>query len=705
MSEAVVGVGPGAPVAASTRSETGALAAVDRAYARIAEVDRPEVWITLRPRAEVEADVRAQLDRAAAGADLPLLGRLVAVKNNIDVAGIPTTAACPGATRTPERDATVVARLRDAGAVVLGATNLDQFATGLVGTRSPYGAVRAADHPDRISGGSSSGSAVAVALGIVDLALGTDTAGSGRVPAALNGLVGVKPTLGLVPTTGVLPACRSLDCVSVFARDLALAARATALIAGPDGQDALVRPVPADAPLAADERPVLAVPRPADLTALAPSWRAAFDRHLDALRAAGHVLREIDLSPFLAAARLLYDGAFVAERYAAVGALVDPADGPEPDGLDPVVAGIVRAAADLPAHRYAADLVRLAELRAEAEAALTGADALVLPTTTHHPTLAEVAAAPVAVNSRLGTFTNFCNLFGYAAVAVPVDPGTPAEAREHVGVMVLARPFQDAVALDVAARLLDVAGPDAWGALDETPAGAPEVLAAWHAPLVGPGAPATVVPGAGTPETATGAAPAADRAVDLLVVGAHLSGLPLHARLRRHGAVPVHPPVPASTAAPAGTPLTGGTVLPGGTVRTAPGYRLVALGDPLDRPGLVRAPGDPGRVTGELWRLPRPAVAELLTESLPPLGFGWVTLEDGRTVLGYLCEDAAARHLPSVPGGSWRDREASGAVPATSGGTPEVPDRASAASDVVPTGQPGSPAAGPGAPTTAPAAS
>jgi allophanate hydrolase len=603
---------------------TEALAVVDRAYARVAEVDRPEVWITLRPRADVEADVRAQAARAAAGADLPLLGRLVAVKNNIDVAGIPTTAACPGAGRLPGADATAVARLRAAGAVVLGATNLDQFATGLVGTRSPYGAVRSADHPDRISGGSSSGSAVAVALGIVDLALGTDTAGSGRVPAALQGVIGVKPSLGLVPTTGVLPACRSLDCVSVFARDLALAARATAIIAGPDGQDALVRAVPADAPLAAVEQPVIAVPRAADLDALDPLWRAAFDRHITTLRDAGHVLLEIDLRPFLAAARLLYDGAFVAERYAAVGTLVDS----DPDGLDPVVAGIIRAAADLPAHRYAADLVRLAGLRAEAEQALAGADVLLLPTTTHHPTLAEVAAAPVAVNARLGTFTNFCNLFGYAAVAVPVDPGTPAGAREHVGVTVLARPAHDAVALDVAARLLAVAGPAAWGALDGTPPAPSAVLDAWHAPA-----------GSRADRDGQRAGTRDGAPVDLLVVGAHLSGLPLHGRLRRHGA------------------------LPGGVVRTAPGYRLVALGDPLDRPGLVRAPGGTGQVTGELWRLPRAAVAELLTESLPPLGLGWVALEDGRTVLGYLCEDAAARSLPPVPGGSWRDRAASALAP------------------------------------------
>ncbi|MEU2632186.1 amidase family protein, partial [Kitasatospora sp. NPDC007106] len=187
---------------------------VRRAYARIAAADRPEVWIDLRPQAEAEAEAALVDARVAAGEHLPLAGTVCAVKGNIDVAGLPTTAGCPGYAYLPERDAPAVARLRAAGTVVLGTTNLDQFATGLVGTRSPYGAVRNALAPERIAGGSSSGSAVAVALGIADLALGTDTAGSGRVPAALNGIVGLKPAPGRVPTEGVVPACASVDCVA-----------------------------------------------------------------------------------------------------------------------------------------------------------------------------------------------------------------------------------------------------------------------------------------------------------------------------------------------------------------------------------------------------------------------------------------------------------------------------------------------------------
>lgn len=214
-------------------SQSQTLTRVRMAYARIDAVDRPEIWIDLRPQAEVEAEARSIDERLTAGDHLPLAGRLFAAKGNIDVHGLPTTAGCPAYAYTPEADAPVVARLRRAGALVLGTTNLDQFATGLVGTRSPHGAVRNAHDPSRISGGSSSGSAVAVALGIVDFALGTDTAGSGRVPAAFNGIVGLKPTRGLVPTTGVVPACASIDCVTVFARTLPEAEQALAHMASP----------------------------------------------------------------------------------------------------------------------------------------------------------------------------------------------------------------------------------------------------------------------------------------------------------------------------------------------------------------------------------------------------------------------------------------------------------------------------------------
>ncbi|MGW7165826.1 allophanate hydrolase [Streptomyces sp. NPDC054884] len=380
------------------------------AYDRVEAVDRPEIWIALRPREEAEAEARAIDERVAAGARLPLAGRLFAVKGNIDAAGLPTTAGCPAYAYEPAEDAPAVAGLRAAGALLLGTTNLDQFATGLVGTRSPYGAVRNAWDPARISGGSSSGSAVAVALGIVDLALGTDTAGSGRVPAAFNGIVGLKPTRGLVPTTGVVPACASLDCVTVFARTLAEAEQALAHMAA--------GPVPA-LPGRALGPWRIAVPPREQLGELDEGWGEAYEAAARQLTAAGAELRPLDLTPFTEAAAMLYESAFVAERYTAVGAFVDKATAESGAGLDPTVAGIIRAARDIPAHRLFADQDRLAALRTRALTELADADALLLPTAPGHPTLAEVAADPLGANARLGRFTNSTNLFDLAAVAAP----------------------------------------------------------------------------------------------------------------------------------------------------------------------------------------------------------------------------------------------------------------------------------------------
>ena len=383
---------------------------VRAAYDRIEAVDRPEVWIDLRPREEVEREARTIDERLAQGEQLPLAGRLFSAKGNIDVAGLPTTAGCPSYAYHPEADAPVVAGLRAAGAIVLGTTNLDQFATGLVGTRSPHGAVRNAYDPARVSGGSSSGSAVAVALGIVDFALGTDTAGSGRVPAAFNGIVGLKPTRGLVPTAGVVPACASIDCVTVFARTLR------------EAEQALSHMATGTAPSLPGRRPGpwrIAVPAREQLGELDEGWAQAYEAAVAQLAAAGATLRELDLSPFTEAAAMLYEGAFVAERYTAVGAFVDKAIEADDDSLDPTVAGIITRARDLPAHRLYADLDRLAALRTRALAELADADALLLPTTPGHPTLAEVAADPLGANARLGRFTNSTNLFDLAAAAVP----------------------------------------------------------------------------------------------------------------------------------------------------------------------------------------------------------------------------------------------------------------------------------------------
>lgn len=399
------------------------------------------VWISRRPQADVESELAQS--RAGAGA---LAGMRLAVKDNVDVAGLATTAGCPEFAYEPAADAPVVSGLRAAGAVVVGKTNLDQFATGLVGTRSPYGAVSDSRRPEYISGGSSAGSAVAVALGEADIAIGTDTAGSGRIPAAFQGIVGIKPTYGVLSAEGIVPACESYDCPTIFARDLDTANRAMAAMA----TGAPHRTWPADVRLAAPEPPVVAIP--GELPELDATWRAAFGDAVDRLRAAGATIVTVDINPFLAAAKLLYNGALVSERYAAVGEFIDtnPAA-----ALDPTVKAIITGARDIPAHRLIHDRREVERLRAVAMSQLDGADALLVPTAPMHPRLDEVAADPVGVNSRVGTYTNFCNLFDMCGVAVPF--GTAGEAQ--FGVTVLARAFDDAAAFDIAAMVTGEAVP------------------------------------------------------------------------------------------------------------------------------------------------------------------------------------------------------------------------------------------------------
>lgn len=424
----------------------------------------------------------------------PLAGIPFAVKDNLDIAGEPTAAAFPplsDAAPAP-RTATAVQRLIDAGAFPVGKTNLDQFATGLVGTRTPYGACHAVGHPDHVSGGSSSGSAVAVALGLVPLALGTDTAGSGRVPAAFNGIVGMKPTRGLVSTSGLLPACRSLDCVSIFTRTVTQACDALNVIAAPDSTDPYSRHKPAYQPLVPIEPRVIAVPdtlADQDLD-LDPEHRTAWKRALaHAHEVAEHVVT-FDPSPFLAAARLLYQGPWIAERWHAIAPLLGSSGIEHPD-LDPAVRAVLRSAPDVSGPDVFAGFDRLAELRRASEAVWNTADAILLPVTPGHPTHAQIAADPVGENARLGTYTNFVNLLDLCAIALPAglrDDGLP------FGVQLIAPAFHDEAVLDLAAR---------WSG--ETP----------------PQAAASVVPSGETL---------------LAVAGAHLSGLPLNGQLLALGA-------------------------------------------------------------------------------------------------------------------------------------------------------------------------
>jgi allophanate hydrolase len=567
----------------ATRLRAGALPADElrAAHARIRGWNDPALFIHL-----------AEPAAAGGAASGPLAGVALAVKDNIDVAGMPTTAGCPQFAYQPLADATVVARLRAAGAVPVGKANLDQFATGLVGVRSPHGVPRNPWDAALIPGGSSSGSACAVAAGLVPAALGTDTAGSGRVPAACTSLVGLKPTRGWLSTTGVVPAVRSLDCVSVFAHTVADAWQVATLAAGFDASDPFSRRRAEPALPAGALR--IGVPGDDELegvvdAALLAPYRAA----LAALAALGHRLVPIDYRPFREAADLLYGGAWVAERTAAVGDFLAGA----PAGADPTVAGIVRGGHHHSALAAWRGTYRLAELARLAEAQWQAMDALCLPTIATHPTVAAVRADPLALNSRLGRFTNFANLLDTCALALPAGltaAGMPA------GITLFAPAWHDG--------LLARVGHDLQLRID--------------APLGATGRRPSQV--AVTPPVAD------DGALAVALFGAHLSGQPLNPRLV----------------------ALGGRLA--GAIRTAAEYRCVLLPGTPARPGLVRVAEGGAPFAGELWRLPAAGLGRLMGEIAPPLGLGTVRLDDGRAVIGFLCEAIGAagqRDITAV--GSW----------------------------------------------------
>ena len=423
---------------------------VARSYAGIRRHADPAIFIALREEAEVLAEAAALVrdsDRT-----LPLYGIPIAVKDNIDVKGLPTTAACPAFGYRPAKDATAVARLRRAGALILGKTNLDQFATGLVGVRTPYGIGRNLFNDTLIPGGSSAGSALAVAAGFVPLTLGTDTAGSGRVPAAFGNIVGLKPSRGMVSCSGVVPACRTLDCVSVFSLTVDDAIAALKVIAGADDADPYTRPRPVGAVGPMPDGVRLGVPLPGERLFFGDTRSAeAYDAALDKLASLGANIVEIDIKPFYEAARLLYEGPWVAERYLVTKALIASA----PEALHPVTRQIILAGA----HRTAADtfaaFYRLEELRRGADRTFRSIDALALPTAPTIYTVVQVLDDPIGLNSRLGTYTNFANLLDLCALAVPAamrDDGVP------FGISLLAPAGQDAALAGIGRHFHAAAG-------------------------------------------------------------------------------------------------------------------------------------------------------------------------------------------------------------------------------------------------------
>jgi allophanate hydrolase len=564
-------------------------------YARIRAHDDPAIFITLRDEANAIAEASALRGRDP---NLPLFGVPVAVKDNIDVAGLPTTAACPAFAYTPSVDATTVELLRAAGAIVIGKTNLDQFATGLVGVRSPYGVPRNAMKPDLVPGGSSSGSAVAVAAGLVPVALGTDTAGSGRVPAMLNNIVGFKPSLGLVSTFGLVPACRTLDCVSVFSLTVDDAVAVLHAIAGPDSKDAYSRDIPIFAPGACPPQLRLGVPRANQRLFFDDTRSAAgYDAALDRAAKVGATLVEIDLEPFYETARLLYEGPWVAERYLTARRLIET----DPTALHPVILQIIGGGAELSAADAFKAFYRVQELKRACEQALKPFDALMVPTAPATYTVDQLLADPVALNSRLGTYTNFVNLLDLCGIAVPASisaDGTP------FGITLLAPAGRDMQLAAIGRALHVQSGLNLGASSHPVPPSQP--------------APPSLQPGE----------------IAIAVVGAHLSGMPLNGDLRA---------------------LNARLLL---VTATAPDYRLFALpGTVPPKPGLKRVePAAGTSITLEIWALAPDSFGQFVASVPPPMTIGTLRLEDGSTVKGFLAEPAAfegARDISEF--GGWRN--------------------------------------------------
>lgn len=577
------------------RYQSGALTPLqlmEDLLARLAGEDSHHIWIS-----RLNATALRTYARNLEGKDiasLPLYGIPFAIKDNIDLAGLPTTAACPEFAYRPERHATVVQRLIDAGAIPIGKTNLDQFATGLNGTRSPYGACRNAFDPAYISGGSSSGSAVAVALGLASFSLGTDTAGSGRVPATFNHLVGHKPSCGALSTRGVVPACRSLDAVSIFALTAEDAERVLAVAAGFDASDEYSRPLAPhgfDFGRAAGFR--FGVPRQKDLQFFGNAdAERLFAASVERLKSLGGTAVEIDLGPFLDTARLLYGGPWVAERYLAIRDFFDA----QPDTIFPPVREIIAGGRDISAADTFAHLYTLRALKRTCDAVWNDIDVMLTPTAGTIYRVDEMEADPIRLNSSLGYYTNFMNLLDLAATAVPA--GFQSNSLPF-GVTLIAPPHQDGPLLHLASRMQQALG----GKLGATDHALP------------PAEPLSLLP---------------DGQVRVAVVGAHLSGLPLNVQLTGRNARLVS------------------------ATQTATKYRFYALPDGK-RPGLIQVQEGGAAIACEVWEMPASQFGSFVDGIPAPLGIGKLELADGSVVNGFICEGIGmtdARDITEY--GGWR---------------------------------------------------
>ena len=529
-------------------------------------------------------------------ATLPLYGIPFAIKDNIDLAGVPTTAGCREYAYAPTQHAFVVQRLIDAGAIPIGKTNLDQFATGLNGTRSPFGACRNAFNRDYISGGSSSGSAVAVALGYCSFSLGSDTAGSGRVPAAFNNVVGHKPSLGWLSSTGLVPACRSLDTISIFALTALDAERVTRIAAVFDADDAYSRPVEGHGfDFGASRNFRVGIPCATQLQFFGNAEaERLFKEAVAHIAALGGECVEIDLQPFLDTARLLYQGSWVAERYAAIREFFDA----KPEALLPVIREIIGGAKQWSAADAYACGYQLKAAKRACDVVWRAVDCVVTPSAGTIYTIVEMEADPIRLNANLGYYTNFMNLLDYAATAIPA--GFQADGLPF-GITVFAPAHQDGPLLHLAAQLQ-------------------------AATMTRFGTTGTLLP-AGAIETGLSSGQ-----IRVAVCGAHLSGLPLNGQLTSRGARLVSATWSSSN------------------------YRLYALpGGPPFRPGMVRVNDGGSAIEIEVWELPAREFGSFVAGIPAPLGIGTITLADGTVVQGFVCESAAVAGADDITHfGGWR---------------------------------------------------
>ncbi|WP_343314964.1 allophanate hydrolase [Brucella sp. BE17] len=549
-------------------------------YSRIAEIGDPAIFISLRDEEDVLQEAAALGPRDASR---PLWGIPFAVKDNIDVAGLPTTAACPAWEYQPQSDAFVVSLLREAGALVIGKTNLDQFATGLVGVRSPYGVPKNAIDPEIVPGGSSSGSAVAVAHGIVSFALGTDTAGSGRVPAALNNIVGLKPSLGAWSARGSVPACRSIETISIFAMSVEDAYDVYRIGAIEDHLDSYSKAIETGPLFTPAQKLKIGIPDAQSIRFFGDDMQAAsFMENIDILHEEGHEIVPIDFAPLYQIADMLYEGAWVAERHSVIENLLKTA----PDAVLPVTRKIIEKATSLSATDAFRGFYRLQELKRKAEPVLSALDMICVPTIPTFYKLSDLGADPIVPNSNLGTYTNFVNLMDMCALAVPTaqrKDGRPGS------VTLLAPSGQDALLASLSTGL-------------EAAHGRKLGATTWSLPKR-----KTV---ADIPAGYT----------KLAVCGAHLSGLPLNEQITSRG----------------------GYLLE--ATSSAPYYRFYALaGEGLPRPGMIRTQErQHAGIAVEVWALPVTRLGDFLQGIPAPLGLGKVELASGETVCGFICEATGA---------------------------------------------------------------